>query len=371
MENAIDIAFNLFRPFLVAGILTVFCYRVVMAFLNQDPKQAIRLLTWGFSFLLGSFLVDIAIGSRQGGAQELISCRDLSHISNCNGWIFYGSSGKAISAFIAYLSSSEIFSMANATIIMSVAGLILTMELTKAVWQAAAPPIVGAFFTGSIVYVLLTNPGYFLSLISDFLAIGSSSGYVSDIEAINGKIANLEALFDSAKAIESAKGVLQTVSEGFQAPIKYLIELLLNLSFLMITVLNMLFLILGAIVLAWLPNLVLFSIVMGAFTRWTLVRWLGYLASLKLIVIGQVWIMGLLPDIKPSGNSFYETVTALGDIGSTVIMTLLLIAGVCGVIVWGSLKLLHLIWLRELMPAIKMGGALREKFGSLPMDRYF
>lgn len=371
MENAIDVAFNLFRPFLVAGILTVFCYRVVMAFVNQDPRQGLRLLTWGFAFLLGSFLIEIATSIRPSGASEIISCSDMSHLSNCNGWIFYGTSGKAISGFISYLASSELFTMANATIIMSVAGLILTMELTKAVWQAAAPPIVGAFLTGCIVYILLTNPGYFLTLISDFLAIGSSSDYASNVAVINTKIANIEALFDSAKAIESARGVLQTVSEGFQAPIKYLIELLLNLSLMMITVLNMIFLILGAVVLAWLPNLILFSIVMGAFTRWTLIRWIGYLASLKLIVICQIWIMGLLPDVKPSGNSLYETVAALGDIGSTVIMTLLLIAGVACVIVWGSLKLLHLIWLRELMPAIKMGGTLKENFGSVPMDKYF
>ncbi len=342
-----------------------------MAFVNQDPKQGLRLLTWGFAFLLGSFLVDVATSIRPSGAQELISCSDMSHLSNCNGWIFYGTSGKAISKFISYLASSEVFTMANATIIMSVAGLILTMELTKAVWQAAAPPIVGAFFTGCIVYVLLTNPGYFLTLISDFLAIGSSSNYDSNIVTINTKIANIEGLFDSAKALESSRGVLQTVSEGIQAPIKYLIELLLSLSFMLITVINMIFLIFGAVVLAWLPNLILFSIVMGAFTKQTLVRWVGYLAILKIVVICQIWIMGLLPDVKPSGNSFPQTVAALGDIGSTLIMTLLLIAGVVCVIVWGSLKLVHLIWLRELMPAIKMGGTLKEKFGSVPMDRYF
>jgi hypothetical protein len=191
------------------------------------------------------------------------------------------------------------------------------------------------------------------------------------MEQTTGSSQHIEALFDSVRASESAKGVLQTIGEGFKAPIKYLIELFLTLSLMMMSLLNMIFLLFGALVLAWLPNLILFSILMGSFTRWTLFRWIGYLASLKLVVIVQIWIMGLLPSVDPVENRFYESVSPLGDIGSTVIMSLLLIASVALVIVWGSLKLIYLIWLRELLPAFRMAGVLKERFGRVPMDRYF
>lgn len=371
MEGAIETAFSLIRPFLVAGILTVFCYRVVTAFMMADAKQGFRILTWGFAFAIGFTLVDVAVSIQTDGKQELISCSQLSHLSNCNGWILYGTSGKDLGDFITYLGSSGHFSMANASIIMSVAGLILTLELTKAVWQASAPPIVGAFFTGCLVYVVLTSPGYFLKLTSEFLAVGASTDYNNNVTNINEKISSLEALFDTSKALSSTRGVLQIVGEGFQAPIKYLIEILFKISMMLLTLINAIFLVMGALVLSWLPNLTLFSFLMGAFDRWTLPRWLGYISCLKVIVIVQVWVMGLLPNLKPAGNSLTELIGALSDVSSTVIGSLLIIVIVAGIIVMGSLKLLNIIWLREIMPAVRMSGVLKENFGSAPMDKYF
>lgn len=372
MEDAISLAFNLFRPFLIAGILTTFCYRVLMAFLNQDPGQGLRLLTWGAAFFVGGLLIEIATDIRPEGARDLVSCTELSHLSSCNGWLFFGSSGKALVGMILEVSGTEYFSLASASLIMATAGLILSMELTKAVWQASAPPIVGAFFTGCLVYVVMTNPGYFLSILSDLLASGAAQDYSSDLDRINAKLSSLEALFDSSKAIESSRGVLQTISEGIKAPMKYLIELFLSLSLMLMSLLNLVFLLCGVFLLSWLPNLVLFSIVMGSFTRWSLVRWLGYVASFKLLVLCQIVILRLLPDVRPGADlSFYDSIRALGDISSALMGSLFLIAAVIAVMIWGSLKLLHLIWLRELLPAVKMGSALKERFSPLPMDRYF
>lgn len=371
MEGGIQTAFELIRPFLVAGILTVFCYRVMSAVLLGDASQAFRLLTWGLAFGVGFVLVDIAAGTKIGAQAQLISCKSFSHVSECNGWVFFGKNSKVFVGFIEMLSNSGIFNTASISVIMSVAGFVLVLELTKAVWKASAPPIIAAFFTGCVIYVVLVNPGFFLSTISSFLTSGGTDGG-NLLASVNNKIEGLDRLLTTADAVNSTAGVMQNVSNVIGTPLRYLIDSLLLISFALASLMNAIFLILGTLVLGFLPNLVLFYTVMGSFDKWSLVRWIAYLAALKLIVVLELWAMNLLPTIDTnSQKGLMDMVSALNDVGSSVFMSLLVIIAVIGGVIFGALKLLAVIWARELRPAYKMGGVLMENFSSRPMEKYF